>query len=90
MFISIFTKFDLSIINNFFNLGLNIYEFVIVIISLIMVIIYENKKDILEKYFVNMNVEYKLACLLLLLIIILLFGNYGLDVNGNNFIYGSF
>ena len=90
MFISIFTKFDINVVTNFLSLGLNIYEIIIVFIFLMMVIIYERKKDVMEKRFSSFKIENKVALILLLIILILLFGNYGLDVNGNNFIYGSF
>ncbi len=86
MFISIFTNFNINSLNNFFNIGLNIYDYIIVFAFLILVILYENNKLIINKY----CFEKKLVIILFLLLMILLFGNYGLDVNSNNFIYGSF
>ena len=90
MFITIFTKFDLSFVKNIFNLGLNIYEYLIVLISIIGVLFYENKKEKIEVWFLKRKIEYQLIIILILIVLILLFGNYGLDVNSNNFIYGNF
>ncbi len=84
MFISIFKgskiPFSLS------QFSLNTWDYLIIIISFITVMIYENKK----KFLIYSNLINQVIVILLLILIILLFGNYGLDVNSNNFIYGSF
>lgn len=88
MFSTIFTNFNISI--NFVSLGLNIWEYLTIIVSLIIVILYENKRKLLKKYFENISIERKIIIILFLVLLVLLFGNYGLDVNGNNFVYGNF
>ena len=85
MFISIFKDFNLSNFN-ILNLGLNIYHYLIIVLSLAIIILYENK-NILK----NINNLYsKIIILLLIIFMVLLFGRYGINVNANNFIYGGF
>ncbi len=90
MFSTIFTKFDISQFNNIFNLGLTIYDYLIIIISIILLNIYSNKKDLINNKLITCSIELKLTIFLVILIIILLLGNYGLDVKSSNFIYGNF
>ncbi len=84
MFISIFK--GSSIPFSFLAFSLNIWDYLVIISSLVLVLIYENKKNFL----CFNSALIKFIVILLLLLIILLFGNYGMDVNSNNFIYGSF
>lgn len=90
MFLSVFTDFNLSFFSDIFKLGLNIYDYVIIIICTAIVYFYDNKKDIISKKFMNVSIYQKLIILLLIIFIVLLFGTYGMDVNSNNFIYGNF
>ena len=84
MFISIFkgSKIPFSL----FAFSLNIWDYLVIICSLILVMLYEN----IKKFLLSENYLVQIIIILLLIIIILLFGNYGLDVNSKNFIYGSF
>ena len=84
MFISIFkgSKIPFSIM----AFSLNIWDYLIIIGCFVMVMIYENKK----KFLMFNNYYIKFILVVFLILLILLFGNYGLDVNSNNFIYGGF
>ena len=75
---------------NISNLGLKLFDYLIVIIFFIPVIIYEVKCNGISNYLSKLSVYKKLCILLLLVLLVLLFGNYGLDVNSNNFVYGGF
>lgn len=90
MFMSIFTKFDLTFIKNVFTLGLNIYDYIVIFLMILLVLFYEAKKNILDKKINTIKLEYQLMIILSLIFIVLLFGSYGLDVNSSNFIYGNF
>ena len=87
MFISVFSKWDFTKIG---NLGLDIVNILIILITLIIVIIYENKKEYFNSSLMKLSDNKKMILILGIILLILIFGNYGLDVNSNNFIYGSF
>ncbi len=86
MFISIFK------INGFnlWNLGLSLFDYIIVIVFLIPVIIYEIKIENINKFFKKLTIYKKIIVLLIIILLVLIFGNYGLDVNSSNFVYGNF
>ena len=86
MFISIFD------LNNFniWNLGLTMFDYIIVLIFTLGVIAFEIKKDLVDNYLNKASIYEKLLLLLLFVLLILIFGNYGLDVNSSNFVYGNF
>lgn len=86
MFASIFNFGDFNI----WNLGLNIFDYVIVIVFLVMTIVYEMKNTVINNYLNKISFNKKLILLLGMLLLILLFGSYGLDINSSNFVYGNF
>ena len=75
---------------NIWNLGLTLLDYVIVFIFLISVLLYELNDNYFNKFLNILTFNQKLSILLLIIFLILLFGNYGLDVNSNNFVYGNF
>ena len=86
MFVSIF-KIDGF---NIWNLGLNTFDYLIIMIFMIIVIAYEMGKANIEKYLNKISIYIKIILILTIVLFILLFGNYGLDVNSSNFVYGGF
>ena len=92
MFLSL--KMLLSIFNitsfSLWNLGLNIYDYIVILSFLVIVIVYEIKIDKVLLWFDKISFNKKVMIFALILLLILVFGNYGLDVNSQSFIYGSF
>ena len=86
MLLSIFNITSFSL----WNLGLNIYDYIIILSFLVMVIMYEIKIDKVLLWFDKISFNKKVMIFALILLLILVFGNYGLDVNSQSFIYGSF
>ena len=86
MFISIFKSGSFD----FFNLGLNLIDYLIIIIFLIVTFVYELRMVSINSYLNKQSIYKKIMLILLIIFVVLLFGNYGLDVNSNNFIYGNF
>ena len=86
MFISIFK------INSFniWNLGLKIFDYLVILIFLIPVFIYEIKISKIKIMLNKLSIIKKICLLLFIILLVLVFGNYGLDVNSNNFVYGGF
>ena len=79
-----------DLFNNIFNLGLSKLDFIIMNVSIIIVILYDIKKEYIRKQIYNLKIDKKLIIILSLLILVLLFGIYGLDFVKNNFIYSGF
>ena len=86
MFASIFNSGSFNI----WNLGLNIVDYIIVMVFLLITIVYEMKNMVINNYLNKISFNKKLILLLSILLLILLFGSYGLDVNSSNFVYGNF
>lgn len=87
--VTIFTTFKLkSLINNIFNLGLNFKNFLVLIISTLMLLIIDYKKDTLKN--INISLEKKLVINLTLFLLILVFGVYGIGFEVDEFIYSRF
>ena len=86
MLLSIFNITSFSL----WNLGLNIYDYIVILSFLVIVIMYEIKIDKVLLWFDKISFNKKVMIFALILLLILVFGNYGLDVNSQSFIYGSF
>ena len=86
MFISIFKIDDFEL----YNLGLKLFDYLSILVFFSFTIIYEIKRNTINDYLRKISVEKKLCILLFIILLVLLFGNYGLDVNSNNFVYGGF
>ncbi len=87
---TIFTKFNVWDLKNFFHLGLNILDYFVICVFFFSVLYYENKNELILKYIKKKSIYYQIVIVLIIVLLILVFGRYGLDVNSNNFIYESF
>lgn len=90
MIISIFNKTD---INQVLNLGITIKEFILLIIMTIVIfiisLIQELNINIIEK--INeKNIVFQWLIYIILLLVILIFGIYGIGYSASSFIYGGF
>ena len=86
MFTKIFDNFKLPLL----SLGLNIWDFVILGISVLMLIIYDIKKDKILEMGKKLKVEYKTILLCLSIILVIVFGIYGIGFEVTDFIYSKF
>ena len=88
---SIFTTFNYpSLFTNLLNFNLDLANIIILIISTIMLIIFDAKKDKIISKIKNMKIETKILLIGILIIIVLVFGIYGIGFNVNEFIYSKF
>lgn len=74
--------------NNIYDL--NIVVLITLIISILLVFIYDFNKEKINNKIKNSKFEIKLIIILIFVLTILLFGTYGLGFNHNEFIYGNF
>lgn len=88
---TIFTNFNIiDLLNNFFNLGLNIYDWIILLVFTSTILIYDSDLLKIKTKIVNSKIEIKLIIILLLTLLILVFGIYGIGFNVDDFIYSKF
>ena len=88
---SIFYSFNYGeLFSNIFNLGLSKIDFIVMNISIVIVILFDIKKEFIRNKIYNYKIDKKLIIILTLLLLVLLFGIYGLDFVKNNFIYSGF
>lgn len=91
MMLSVFTKFNyLDLAQSILNLGLNMVNYIVLIISVISVVIYDFNKIKINNMIKNMRTETKLILLIVLLFIILIYGTYGIGFDASQFIYNKF
>lgn len=82
--------FNTSSLNLIKDLGLSIFDVVVIIISLVALLIFDNKKEKIKEYIGNKSFEFRIAIALAAVLTILLFGVYGFGFNASEFIYGNF
>lgn len=88
---SIFTNFNyVEMFSNFLNLGLNLANIVVLIISVMALIIFDIKKEKIITEIKKCKLEGKLAIIGTLALIVLVFGIYGIGFNVSEFIYSKF
>ena len=88
---SIFTTFNYrQLFTNLLNLNLDLANIIVLIISVIVLTIFDAKKHSIITKIKNMKPETKFAIIGTLGIIILVFGIYGIGFNVNEFIYSKF
>lgn len=88
---SIFTNFNyVQMFKSFINLGLNLTNIIVLIISVIVLIIFDIKKEKIISKIKNYKLEGKLAIIGTLALIVLVFGIYGIGFNVSEFIYSKF
>ena len=88
---SVFTTFNYSeLFNNILNLGLNLANYIVLIISVILLIIYDLKREKINSKLKSLKTEHKLTLFAGLVCVILIFGMYGIGFNASEFIYNKF
>ena len=68
---------------------ITIFDLIVILISLIILLIVDNKMDKVKEI-INKSKELRLSIICTLILIVLLFGNYGLNFVASDFIYGKF
>ena len=88
---SVFTTFNYpEFFSNILNLGLNLANYIVLIVAVILLIIYDLKKEWIHSKIKNLKTEQKLILFAGLVWIILIFGMYGIGFNASEFIYNKF
>ncbi len=89
MIASVFTKFNIGeVCSNILNLGLEVADWIILIISTIILFIFDGNKQKLKEKKINDEIRFSLICTLAILILV--FGIYGIGFDVNEFIYSKF
>ena len=89
MIASVFTKFNMGeVLNNILNLGLEVADWIILLISTVILFIFDGNKHNLKEKKINDETKFTLICILA--IFILVFGIYGIGFDVNEFIYSKF
>jgi len=88
---SIITNFNLmNVIQNIFNLGLALSDWIVLIIFTTTLFIIDKKQLLIKDKLLKIAIEFKLIILGIMILFILLFGIYGIGFNVNEFIYSNF
>lgn len=88
---SIVTNFNLmDVINNILNLGITFCDWIILIIFTIILFIIDKKQLIIKDKLLKISIELKIIILGTMILLILLFGIYGIGFDVNEFIYSNF
>lgn len=88
---SIFTDFNISkLATNILNLGLSLGDYIVLVISVIALLIFDKNKDKILKFIKSKSFERKLAYIGLFALVIMSFGVYGIGFNVDEFIYSKF
>lgn len=88
---SVFTTFNYQeLFSNILNLGLNLANYIVLIIAVILLIIYDLKKEKINSKIKNLSTESKIIIFASLVLIVLVFGMYGIGFNASDFIYNKF
>ena len=75
---------------DFLSLGLDIGNYVVLLLSVLLLWIYDFKKEKLHTFFEKCSLESKILILGTLCILVLLLGIYGIGFEVNDFIYSKF
>lgn len=88
---SVFTTFNYQeLFSNLLNLGLNLANYIVLIIAVILLITYDLKGEKINSKIKNLSTERKLIIFAVLVWIVLVFGMYGIGFNASDFIYNKF
>ncbi len=91
MIASVFTQFNYqALIQSIGSLGLSLANYIVLIIATIMVFTYEGKKKVINEKIKNKEPEIKLILTISAILIILVFGVYGIGFDASQFIYNKF
>ena len=88
---SVFTTFNYQdLFSNILNLGLSLSNYIVLIIAVILLIIYDLNKEKINSKIKNLKTENKILVFAILVWIVLIFGMYGIGFNASDFIYNKF
>lgn len=88
---SVFTTFNYQdLFSNILNLGLSLSNYIVLIIAVILLIIYDLNKEKINSRIKNLKTENKILVFAILVWIVLIFGMYGIGFNASDFIYNKF
>ena len=88
---SVFTTFNYQeLFSNILNLGLNLANYIVLIIAVILLITYDLKREKINSKIKNLSTERKVIIFAVLVWIVLVFGMYGIGFNASDFIYNKF
>lgn len=91
MIASVFTTFNYQeLFSNLLNLGLNLANYIVLIIAVILLITYDLKREKINSKIKNLSIERKLIIFAVSVWIVLVFGMYGIGFNASDFIYNKF
>ncbi len=84
--LSIFSNFTI----NLSLIGLTISDYIILLISITLLTIYDTNKDLINKKLNNLSLESKIILISSIVLIVLVFGIYGIGFKVEEFIYSKF
>ncbi len=88
---TIFYEFNyISLFKNLFIFGLEISDYLILIISIVIIMIFDIKKLRIKEEIKKMTTNKKIIIILILFLLVITFGRYGIGFNVNEFIYSKF
>ena len=88
---SVFTTFNYpELFSNILNLGLNLANYIVLIIAVILLIIYDLKKEKINTKLKSLSTDTKIAIFAIIVWLALVFGMYGIGFNASDFIYNKF
>ena len=89
--LSVLTNLNISeLAQNILNLGLSVGDYIVLIISILILFIFDGKKDKILSYIKSKSFERKLVFIGIFALIVITFGIYGIGFEVNDFIYSKF
>lgn len=89
--LSVFTNLNIGeLAQNILNLGLSVGDYIVLIISTLMLFIFDGKKDKILSYIKSKSFERKLVYIGIFALAVMTFGIYGIGFEVNDFIYSRF
>ncbi len=91
MVISIFTNFNIEVVvTNILNLGLTLGDWIVLIVATIILFAFDGNKGKILKKIKSLSPEIKTTVLCASILLVFVFGIYGIGFNVNEFIYSKF
>ena len=91
MMISVFTTFNIvNVCSNLFNLGLTSADWIVTAVFTIGLFIFDGNSNIIIQKVKKLSPELKTVILCVGILLVLVFGIYGIGFNVNEFIYSKF
>ena len=89
--LSVLTNLNISeLAQNILNLGLSVGDYIVLVISILILFIFDGKKDKILSYIKSKSFERKLVYIGIFALIVITFGIYGIGFEVNDFIYSKF